>query len=89
MPLTFNLGQNYPNPFNPTTTIRYELAQPGKVSLTVHNLLGQKVLTVVDTYQPAGYYTVTLDGRQLSSGLYFYRIETEHFRQTRKMMILK
>ena len=89
VPLTFNLGQNYPNPFNPTTTIRYELAQPGKVSLTVHNLLGQKVLTVVDTYQPAGYYTVTLDGRQLSSGLYFYRIETEHFRQTRKMMILK
>jgi len=89
VPTSFSLAQNFPNPFNPTTTIHYELAKPCKVNLSVYNLLGKKVLTIVNSYQPAGYYTVTLDSRQLASGMYFYRIETEHFRQTRKMLLLK
>jgi len=88
-PTVFSLSQNYPNPFNPTTTIRYGLAQPCKVNLSIYDLLGKKVLTMVNSYQPAGYYSVTLDGRQLASGMYFYRIETEYFRQTHKMLLLK
>jgi len=88
-PTVFSLSQNYPNPFNPTTTIRYGLAQPCKVNLSIYDLLGKKILTMVNSYQPAGYYSVTLDARQLASGMYFYRIETEQFRQTRKMLLLK
>ncbi len=89
VPASFSLAQNYPNPFNPTTTINYGLAKSCKVNLSVYNLLGKKVLTIVNSYQPAGYYAVTLNGQQLASGMYFYRIETEHFRQTHKMLLLK
>ncbi|MFA4921656.1 MAG: T9SS type A sorting domain-containing protein, partial [Candidatus Neomarinimicrobiota bacterium] len=68
---------------------RYQIAKPCKVTLMVYDLLGKKVLTLVNTEQPAGSYSVALDGRQLASGVYFYHIQAGTFRQTRKMILMK
>jgi len=83
------LEQNYPNPFNPRTTIRYQLAAAGKVDLSVYNLSGQKVLTLVNGQQQPGSHTVTLNASQLPSGVYFYRLKTEAFTSQRKMILLR
>lgn len=93
-PRVFSLSQNTPNPFNPTTTIRYELPEPGQVVLKVYNLLGQEVRTLVDTYQEAGFHTVIWDGRNeagrsISSGVYFYRLTAGQFSGTKKMLMVK
>jgi len=88
-PTEFALGQNYPNPFNAGTTIRYELPRGDHVLLTVYNLRGQEVASLVDRWHPAGVYSVTFDGRGLGSGLYFYRIETTMYSKTKKMILLK
>jgi len=88
-PVSFDLHQNYPNPFNPLTTIRYQLAQPENVKLSVFNLLGQKIATIVNAQQPVGTYTVKFDGRALASGVYFYQITTSLGKQIRKMHIVK
>ncbi|MGA9118815.1 MAG: T9SS type A sorting domain-containing protein [Bacteroidota bacterium] len=88
-PLTFSLLQNYPNPFNPTTTIRYELAAAGQVSLRVYNLLGQEVATLVDGVQTAGHYSVRLNGAPLATGVYFYRLQTSKFVAVKKMLLVK
>ena len=89
IPAQSALGQNYPNPFNPTTTIAYGLPQAGKVQLTVYNLLGKEVTRIVDGEMPAGYHEISLDATDLSSGIYFYRLQTGDFVQTRKMVLLK
>ena len=95
VPEEFTLSANYPNPFNPATNIRYSLPQGTNVRLTVFNLLGQMVTTLVDETQSAGQYVVRwngadLSGRQMPSGMYFYRLETTAgFMQTRKMLMLK
>ncbi len=94
LPLHFNLQQNYPNPFNPNTTIGYSLAQPGLVRLEIYNALGQRVRTLVNTRQSAGYYQVRWDGRNekgqlVNSGLYLYRLQAGNKVLTRKMMLLK
>lgn len=94
IPKEFVLEQNYPNPFNPETTIRYQLPQAGHVELTIFNALGEKVRTLVDRREAAGSYQVRWDGRgdggkAVSSGLYLYRIQTGHFVQTRKMLVLR
>jgi len=73
-PKRFELFQNYPNPFNPTTVISYQLATPSHVRLTIFNLLGQEVATLVDGEQLAGYHQATFDARMLASGLYFYQL---------------
>lgn len=93
-PLTYSLGQSYPNPFNAGTTIRYELPQASKVSITVYNMLGQLVRILVDEMKLAGYYTVVWDGRNtggqsVASGVYTYRMEAGDFVQTRKMVLVK
>ncbi len=93
-PAAYELLPNYPNPFNPETHIRYQLAAPGQVSLKIYNLLGQTVATLVEEFQPAGFYEVRWDGRTLSgseaaSGLYFYRLQVNDFRRTGKMMKIK
>ncbi len=88
------LGQNQPNPFNPATTIRFELAEAVPVQLNIYNALGQLVRTLVDDSRGAGVHLVRWDGRdnrgnQLSSGLYFYRLEAEGFAEVRKMLLVK
>ena len=93
-PEKFILSQNYPNPFNPVTNIRYNLPSYTNVRLTIYNILGQKIRTVVDSGQPAGEYEVQWNGLSdsgspVSSGIYLYIIETSEFTQMKKMVLLK
>jgi len=90
----FALEQNYPNPFNPTTTIRFRIPEDARVKLEVFNLLGQKVRTLVDAQRSAGVTSVNWDGRngsgaQVSSGIYFYRLEAGSLVQSRQMLLIK
>jgi hypothetical protein len=90
MPQSFKLHQNYPNPFNPATTISYQLSAVSQVELSIYNLLGQKVATLVDRRQPAGVYQVKWDGTAYPSGVYYYRLLTDTgFNQTKKLILLK
>jgi flagellar hook assembly protein FlgD len=94
LPDAFSLSQNYPNPFNPETIIKYALPEGGYVELTIYNLLGQKVKTLVSQYQNAGYKTVRWNGRdekgnEIASGVYFYKIETPKYSETKKMVSLR
>ena len=89
IPASFNLFQNYPNPFNPTTTIKYSLPEVSKVSLTLFNLLGEEVTTLVNEEKLAGNYTVEFDATNLPSGVYFYKIQAGSFIETKKMILLK
>jgi outer membrane protein assembly factor BamB len=89
IPLMFRLDQNYPNPFNPTTTIRYELPQKSQLTLSVYNVLGQQVATLVNREEEAGHHEVKFDGSNLSSGVYFYRLQAGSFVETRKLLLLK
>ncbi len=88
-PAVFELSQNYPNPFNPTTTIQYSVAKESKVFLTLYNALGQKVKTLVQENQPAGFYSVQLNASDLSSGMYFYVLEAGSFKSVKKLTLLK
>ena len=89
IPEVFSLFQNYPNPFNPSTEISFGLPEDSYVTLKVFNALGQRVVTLVDGKREAGSYRVTWDGSGLPSGIYFYRLETEGFVKTRKMLLMK
>ncbi len=89
LPMAYALLQNYPNPFNPVTTIRYELPVTSRVTLNVFNLLGQVVATLVSGEEPAGVYSVRLNGRDLASGVYFYRLVAGPFTETRKLILIK
>ena len=87
-PVRSLLAQNYPNPFNPTTTIRYQLAAPEHVTLRLYDLAGREVAILVDEVQ-AGPQALDLDARGLPSGVYFYRIVTPSFTDTRKLVLTK
>lgn len=87
--LDYRLEQNYPNPFNPGTSISYSIPKTEKVTLEIYNTLGQKIATLVDMVQPAGSYQVQVDGSKWSSGIYFYKLSTANFTQTRKMLLFK
>jgi len=86
---SFALDQNYPNPFNPTTNIRFNVANAGMVKLAVYNLLGQQVKTLVNEVKEAGTYNISFDASKLSSGTYFYKLETPEFSKTMKMTLSK
>jgi len=88
-PAEFALSQNYPNPFNPTTNIRFSIAQAGPVSLRVYDVLGREVALLVDNVLQPGYYTARLDGHNLSSGVYFYRLIAGSFVEMKKMQLVK
>ena len=89
LPKGISLFANYPNPFNPTTTITYNLPEAGQVSLEVLNVLGQRVATLVDEYQPAGFKKVEWNANSFASGMYFYRLRVGEVVQTKKMLLLK
>jgi len=89
-PFTFDLKQNYPNPFNPKTTITYELHMTNEIELSIYNLLGQKIVTLVSAKQQPGTYSVEWDASGLASGIYIYRLESNSgYSQTRKMVLYK
>ena len=85
----YSLYQNYPNPFNPTTKIKYHLPEFCNVELTVYDVLGRNVNTLVNEEKPAGFYEVEFDGANLPSGIYFYNIKAGNYSQTKKMIHLK
>ncbi len=89
MPAEFELRQNYPNPFNPTTVISYQLSAASDVTLSVFDILGREVATLVNGKQTAGYYDVTFDASNLPSGVYFYRLQAGSYNETMKLMLLK
>lgn len=85
----FILNTNYPNPFNPKTVINYQLSMFNFVSLNVYDILGNEVITLVNEKQDAGSYSVEFDGSKYSSGMYFYKLETENFSDTKRMILIK
>jgi hypothetical protein len=89
IPTTFSLLQNYPNPFNPYTTIRYGVPARSHVNITVYNMLGQKVGTLVDGMRDAGSYETVFDASALPSGAYIYRLLAEDYVESRKLLYLK
>jgi len=89
VPLAFTLGQNYPNPFNPSTTITYSLAATSPVVLKVYDMLGREVETLVNGTQQSGTYTLSFSPKNLPSGIYYYRLTTTTFVETKTMMYVK
>lgn len=89
IPVEFSLSQNYPNPFNPSTLIKYEIPVGSNVSVTVYNLLGESVATLVNEYKTAGSYEIKFDASNYASGVYFYKIEAGAFSDIKKMMLVK
>ena len=96
VPAECSLRQNYPNPFNPTTGIRYSIAGSGgqgsgaiEVRLVVYDLFGREVAVLVDEKKAPGSYTVRFDGNGLASGVYFYRLQAEHFVETKKLLLMR
>ena len=89
IPVEYSLSQNYPNPFNPSSTIEYTLPRSGDVSLVVYNLRGEAVAFLINGAMPAGNHHVIWDASNVSSGIYFYRLQTGDFVQTKKMVLLK
>lgn len=89
VPTSYSLDQNFPNPFNPTTSITYSLPQSAVVSLKIYDITGKYITTLVDGVNSAGIHTVTFDAGSLSSGMYVYTLETDGFRQSRQMMLVK
>ncbi len=85
----YKLDQNCPNPFNPITTIQYELPQRSDVQVTIYDLLGRDVTTLVSETQDAGYKSIQWDATNVSSGMYFYQIKAGEYIVTRKMLLLK
>jgi flagellar hook assembly protein FlgD len=89
IPTTYALKQNYPNPFNPNTIINYQLPMTNDVELSIYNLLGQKVSTLVHERQQVGYHQVEWDASRFSSGIYYYKIEAGNFQDVKKMILIK
>jgi len=89
IPTEYNLYQNYPNPFNPSTTISFDLPVSEFVTLTIYDVLGKQVASVVDEYRNAGKYSIQYNASQLSSGMYFYKISAGNFNQIKKFILLK
>lgn len=89
VPTEYGLKQNYPNPFNPTTNINFSIPEQQLVQLKVYNVIGQEVATLVNDVMNQGNYSVTFDAASLSSGVYFYRLETGNFTEVKKMTLAK
>jgi hypothetical protein len=89
IPSVFQLSQNHPNPFNPSTMINYQLPMTNEVELSIYNLLGQKVATLVSERQNAGYHQVEWDASEFASGIYYYHIQAGEFLDVKKMVLVR
>ncbi len=89
VPKEFNLAQNYPNPFNPSTMIEYSVAKPERVTIKVYNVLGKEVATLIDEMKEPGVYSIRFDASHLSSGIYFYKFQSESYNSVKKMILQK
>ncbi len=89
IPTEYFLAQNYPNPFNPETRIRYKIPSETNVTLKVYDVLGREIAVLVDKEQYAGIYEVVFNGKNLSSGIYFYKLETDNYSDSKKLLLLK
>jgi Secretion system C-terminal sorting domain len=89
LPATFSLKQNYPNPFNPTTKIKYDVARLGNVKIVIYDVTGREVQTLVNESLKPGTYEAAFDGSLLTSGVYFYKLITDGFTETKKMLLIK
>jgi hypothetical protein len=89
IPLVYNLFQNYPNPFNPSTTIKYDIVNQGIVRISIYDVLGKEVNTLVNSQHSPGKYEVVMNVDNLSSGIYYYKITAGNFNAVKKMIIIK
>ena len=89
LPVAVSLTQNYPNPFNPSTSIQYDLINDSPVNISIYNLLGQKIETLVNKIQHAGHHQIIWNAKDVSSGIYFYKINAGEYTETKKMVLLK
>jgi PKD repeat protein len=89
LPFNFSLEQNYPNPFNPATTIKYSIPSSGQVTLKIFDALGEQVALLINEYRQAGNYILSFDGKNLSSGVYFYQLTAGNLIDTKKMILMK
>jgi hypothetical protein len=89
IPDNFSLSQNYPNPFNPTTKINFSMPKSGFVTLKIYDVLGKELMTLVNEQKQAGSYAVDFNGANLSSGVYFFRMESGEFKDIKRMMLIK
>ena len=89
VPQEFELFQNYPNPFNPNTTIKFSLPAKIYLTLSVYNIIGQKITEIFKGKMDEGYHEITFNASRLSSGVYFYKIESENFNSIKKMILMK
>jgi hypothetical protein len=89
LPKEFKLEQNYPNPFNPTTTIEFAIPQKGRYTISIYNILGQRLNILTEADYEAGYYKVNFDASRYSSGIYFYRLSGEKVNISKKMLLVK
>jgi hypothetical protein len=89
IPVEYKLSQNFPNPFNPSTTFNYSLKNAGDVQIEIFDASGKEIKKIVDGYRAAGSYQVNFSAGNLPSGIYYYKISTPQFVQTKKMILLK
>ncbi|MCX6162959.1 MAG: T9SS type A sorting domain-containing protein, partial [Ignavibacteriae bacterium] len=89
VPTDYSVSQNYPNPFNPSTKINFALPKSGLVTLKIYDVLGREVATLINEIKNAGSYSVDFNASALSSGMYFYRLESNGFKDTKKMMLVR
>ncbi|MCX6158558.1 MAG: T9SS type A sorting domain-containing protein [Ignavibacteriae bacterium] len=89
IPSAYSLSQNYPNPFNPTTNIKFNVAKLSDVKIVVYDVMGREVQTLVNESLKPGTYETSFDGGMLNSGVYFYRLITEGFTETKRMILIK
>jgi len=89
IPEAYSLSQNYPNPFNSTSNLKFEIANLGNVKIVVYDIMGREVETLVNDMLQPGTYETTFDGSMLNSGVYFYRLVTDGFTETKRMLLIK
>lgn len=89
LPVSYALGQNYPNPFNPVTRIRYSVPQESYVSISIYNMLGEKVQQLVDDTRSPGTYTIDWDASGFTSGIYLYTMKSGNYSESKKLILLR